>query len=201
MKIFDWANSFWEFLKKDTWSSWLVSFFLLIIIIKFIIFPSLSFITGSELPLVVVESCSMYHETDFNNWWEKNAPWYEDHGISEQNFELFTLKNGFSKGDIIFVMGRDSYNLGDVIIFNSNPESFARYPIIHRIVSLDPIGTKGDHNVEQLARENNVQHIDETDIPEDRIIGKAVFKIPALGWVKLVFFELTKTPDQRGLCK
>lgn len=201
MKVFDFGRSFWNFLKKDTWSSWLVSFFLLIVIIKFIIFPSLSFITGSDLPLVVVESCSMYHESDFDSWWENNAVWYEERGIEKNEFEDFTLKNGFNKGDIIFVWGRDSYEFGDVIIFNSNPESFARYPIIHRIISLDPIGTKGDHNVQQLERDNNVQHIDETNIPDERIIGKAIFRIPALGWVKLIFFELTKTPEQRGLCK
>ena len=47
---------FWKFLKADTWQSWLISMILLVIIIKFIFFPLLSLITGSSLPLVVVDS-------------------------------------------------------------------------------------------------------------------------------------------------
>ena len=83
MKIFDWWKKFWKFLKKDTWQSWVVSLILAFIIIKFIFFPGLSFVMGTSLPLVVVESCSMYHEADFEKWWESNSAWYERNGITK----------------------------------------------------------------------------------------------------------------------
>ena len=77
MKPINQIGKFWAFLKKDTWQSWLVSLILIIIIIKFIFFPGLSFLTSSPLPLVVVESCSMYHESSFDSWWNSNAAYYE----------------------------------------------------------------------------------------------------------------------------
>lgn len=194
-------KKFWEFLKKDTWQSWIVSLVLMIIFIKFVFFPGLSLITGSELPLVVVESCSMYHETGFDDWWEKNAEWYESNGIDKEEFSSFVMKNGFSKGDIIFVWGRSKIEIGDVIIFKPNPEAQAKYPIIHRVVSLEPIATKGDHNQRQLEEGNNGQRIDETNIPRENIVGKSVFRVPFIGWLKLVFFELGKPAEQRGLCR
>ena len=180
---------FWEFLKKDTWQSWLVSIILVVIIIKFIFFPVLSLITGTPLPLVVVESCSMYHESTFEDWWSKNSDWYETRGVMKQDFQQFPMKNGLNKGDIIFVWGYSNYTVGDIIIFNAN----TRYPLIHRIVSLDSLSTKGDHNSDQIRAL-------ETNISKDAVVGKAIVKIPLLGWIKLIFFEFSKDPSQRGIC-
>jgi len=195
------AKKFWKFLKQDSWQSWIVSLLLMIIFIKFIFFPGLSFLTGSKLPLVVVESCSMYHEAKFDDWWEKNAEWYKSNGIDKEDFSSFVMKNGFSKGDVIFIWGRSKINLGDVIIFNPNEEAQAKYPIIHRVVGLEPIETKGDHNQRQLKLENNEQNIDETNISKEQVVGKAIFRIPLIGWLKLVFFEFGKDHNQRGLCQ
>jgi hypothetical protein len=61
-------KAFWEYLKKDTWDSWLVSMILLVLIIKFVFFPVLGLITHTSLPIVIVESCSMYHESSFDDW-------------------------------------------------------------------------------------------------------------------------------------
>ncbi len=180
----------WNFLKADTWQSWLVSIILIIVIIKFIFFPLLSLATGTSLPLVVVESCSMYHESNFNSWWSQNGAWYEQHNITEAEFEKFTLMNGLNKGDIVFVSGKGNYKIGDIIIFSS---SQAQYPIIHRVVSLSPLETKGDHNSGQLIGI-------EDNINPNLVIGKAVGKIPALGWIKLIFFEPFKSPQDRGFC-
>ena len=118
-KIFSPLQKFWHFLKQDTWLSWFVSLVLIIVFIKFIFFPVLSLITGASLPLVVVESCSMYHESSFDPWWESNAKWYQSQGISKSDFESFPFKNGLNKGDIIFVWCRSSPDLGDIIIFNA----------------------------------------------------------------------------------
>lgn len=183
-------RKFWKFLNEDTWQSWLVSLILIILIIKLIFFPTLSFITQTPLPLVVVESCSMYHESNFEGWWEKNQEWYENEGITKEQFEKFSFKSGLNKGDIIFVWGRGNYNLGNIIIFNT-PEH--NRPIIHRIISLNPTETKGDHNPSQASFETNV--------PQENIVGKSLFKIPLVGWVKLIFFEPFQPENNKGFCK
>jgi len=192
MTFTQYIKKFWNFLKEDTWQSWLVSLILIIIFIKFILFPTLSLITATPLPLVVVESCSMYHDSPFDEWWDKNSAWYESKDIVKTDFEKFPFKNGLNKGDIIFVWGRADYNLGNIIIFNAN----TRHPIIHRLVTLDPLSTKGDNgktNIDQSSFEKN--------IPKQAVLGKSVFKIPAIGWLKLIFFEPSQNPDKRGFCK
>jgi signal peptidase I len=188
-KVKEATKKFWEYLKKDTWDSWLVSIILVFIAIKFIFFPLLSLATGTSLPLVVVESCSMYHESSFDNWWSSNSLLYEQFNINKSTFESYPLKNGFNKGDIIFVWGYSGYKRGDIIIFSAP----TKYPIIHRVMSESPLETKGDHNLGQLDIEHN--------IPKDTVIGKAVVRIPALGWLKLIFFEPFKPAEQRGFCK
>jgi signal peptidase I len=189
-------SKFWNFLKEDSWQSWIVSLILIIVIIKFIFFPTLSFITGTSLPLVVVESCSMYHESDFETWWSQNAVWYTSRNITKEQFQSFTMKNGFNKGDILLVRGAKQPQIGDIIIFTAA----TAHPVIHRIVNLDPIGTKGDHNSGQLRKE--IQGIDETNISQDQIIGKASIKVvPLLGWIKLIWFEPSRPASERGFCK
>lgn len=185
----NYLKDFWNFLKKDTWQSWLVSLALAFIVIKFAFFPALGWVTGTHLPLVVVESCSMYHESGFDEWWTQNGQWYSGKDIDREDFESYSFKDGISKGDIIFVWGRSEVKKGDVIIFNSE----YRYPLIHRVVSLEPLSTKGDHNPGQLPAEQ--------DISSDAIVGRAVGRIPGLGWIKLVFFEAFKDPEQRGFCR
>lgn len=197
MGIKESIKKFWHFLKQDTWASWLVSLILLAIFIRLIFFPLLSFATGTPLPLVIVESCSMYHESNYNTWWESNHDWYEARGINKSTFDEFPLKNGLNKGDILFIWGRGGYKLGDIIIFAST----SRNPIIHRLVSLDPLATKGDHNAGQLTPANNPFRIDETNIKSTQVVGKAGFKIiPYVGWVKLIWFEPFKDASERGFC-
>ena len=187
MKFKDTLKKFWAFLKKDSLASWIVSLILLFILIKFIIFPLLSLTTGSSLPLVVVESCSMYHNSNFDDWWYQNSAWYLSRNITKSEFEVFALKNGLNKGDIVIVLGEKQPKIGDIIIYNAGTQ----YPLIHRIVTLSPLGTKGDNNIEQLDLEHNIN---------GPIIGRAVARIPLLGWVKLIFLEPFKSASQRGLC-
>jgi len=198
MQIKEYIKKFWAFLKEDTWQSWIVSLILIVIFIKVILFPMLSLLTGTPLPLVIVESCSMYHSTNFDDWWNKNGAWYESNGIEKSEFEKFPLKNGLNKGDILIVIGKTNVGLGDIIIF----EAGSKFPLIHRVVSLEPIGTKGDNNIDQLRRTNNLADLDETSIQKSQIIGEAKFKIlPLLGWIKLIWFEPFKSSKERGFCK
>ncbi len=188
-KFFHNLKRFWVFLKKDTWQSWLVSLVLAFVFIKFVFFPFLSWVFATSLPLVVVESCSMYHQDNFDSWWSRNSAWYESHAIDREDFENFKLKNGLNKGDIVLVSGRGEYRKGDILIFNSQ----YRYPLIHRLVRVEPYDTKGDNNFAQLPGE--------TDIESEQFVGKAVGRVPGLGWIKLIFFEGSKPKEQRGFCK
>ena len=191
--ILDNLKKFWNFIWNGTsiWS-WLTFLIVIFIVIKFIFFPAVSFIMSSSLPIVIVESCSMYHEGDLNSWWNANRAWYLDNNITYEQFEKFSLKNGFSKGDIIFVRGakKQDLEIGDTIIFNTG--NTAR-PLIHRIVDLEPLATRGDNN--------NGQFPFEKDIKENQIIGKATFvRIPLIGWFKLIFYEPFRPANERGFC-
>lgn len=86
----------------------------------------------------------------------------------------------YYKGDMIIVQGEENVKVGDVIVFDVSDRT---YPIIHRIYSIEnnQIRTKGDNN----------QYVDPWITTQEKIHGKAVLKIPVLGWVKIVFTEVT----------
>ena len=210
------TKQFWNWVwHSDSILSWLVALIFIFIFVKFIFFPTLSLIMGTSLPLAGVESSSMDHQIvgndygiltlcdktyskkdkthiNFDKYWENCGKWYEDRDISKEKFSKFSLKNGFSKGDIIIIWGRFEPKLGDIIVFKPNQESAAPRPIIHRIIKIENkiIQTKGDHNPEQLKAINNNYKTDETNIKENQIIGKAIFKIPYLGWFKIIVSDI-----------
>lgn len=188
----------WRFLwKEDSLLSWLVSLALAFIIVKFIFFPLLSLVFSTSMPLVVVESSSMHHpgsfignviglEDNFEIWWQEKREWYESRDITEQEAESWPLRTGLEIGDIVLVTGHGKPEIGDIIIFNANQA----HPIIHRIIKIEDISgqtyysTKGDNNSGQL--------ISEKQISEDIIIGKAVVRVPKLGWIKLAFVKILR---------
>jgi len=194
-------GKFWNWLwNSDSIFSYLVFLILVFIIVKFILLPGLGLIFGSSLPLAIVESSSMEHYAldldtngysicgkyledyqflDSEEYWQTCGQWYEDNtNITEAEFQTFKFKDGFRKGDLMIIMGRDSIEVGDVIIFDTGRS----YPIIHRVVSTNPIQTKGDHNGAQLDEEKGIN--------KNQIIGVAVGRIPYIGWIKLFFVEL-----------
>jgi len=210
-KIKETIKKSWRWIwDSDSVLSWIVALIIIFIIVKFIFFPTLSLITGTSLPLAGVESSSMDHQIvrddferltlcgtpysknekhsiNFDEYWKTCGEWYESRNITKDIFSKFTLSNGFRKGDIIIVWGRFVPKLGDIIIFKANPDSSAPRPIIHRIIQIENniIQTKGDHNSDQLISTNNIYNTDETNIKKDQLIGKAIFKIPYLGYVKI----------------
>lgn len=183
----------WYFIWEDNslWS-WIVNVILAFILIKFIVYPGLGFLLTTSHPVVAVVSESMEHNMKFDAWWEINNDWYIENGISLVDFETFSLKNGFDKGDIMVLVGRDvkDINIGDVIVFRSNRND----PIIHRVVKKlqdnDEIyfQTKGDNNKDSIK--NSL--LDETNLREDVILGKAVFRVPLLGYIKIWFVDILK---------
>lgn len=170
----------WHFLweSNSVWS-YLAVFIIAFIAIKFMFFPILNLIFSTSLPLVIVESNSMLHTAEFDSYWESHGAWYEENGISKSDFQAYSFNNGINKGDIIVVQGKNSYEKGDVIIFKVPIQST---PIIHRIVSSGSYySTKGDNNQYQLAMEKTIN--------PNQVLGKAIGKIPYLGWIKLFVFN------------
>jgi hypothetical protein len=189
-------KKFWNFLREDSIYSLFAVLLIAVILIKFIFFPLLSFLTGSPLPLVIVESCSMYHsERGFEKIFEQKEI-YEKNDIRLEDASKWEFQDGLNKGDVIFVVGAKNVNVGDIIIFNANSEY--PYPIIHRVISKshDSDGiyysTFGDNNLAQIPGESKIY--------QDQVIGKALFRVPRIGWIKLIFFEPFRQPEYRGFC-
>lgn len=137
----------------------------------------LIFVTGTPMPIVSVVSNSMYHSADFDQWWASNSKFYEQAGISKEEFSTYTAKNGFYMGDIVFSVGGEP-EVGDIVIYNS-PRS---YTIIHRVIEVRDEGyvVKGDNNGVP----------DPLVVRKDQIVGKALFSAPLLGWPRLLLYAI-----------
>jgi len=184
----------WYFIWEDNsiWS-WIVNILLAFVLIKFIVYPGMGFLLSTSHPVVAVVSGSMEHNNlGFDEWWEENNDWYIKNGVNKEYFEKFSLKNGFNKGDIMLLVGRDAekINVGDTIVFRGNKKD----PIIHRVVGKTQrddmiyFHTKGDNNKDSIQNSG----LDETKLSEDLVIGKAVFRVPLLGYIKIWFVEMLK---------
>lgn len=195
----------WHFIWDDDsiWS-WLVNIVLAFVLIKYIVYPGLGFLLGTDFPIVAVVSSSMHHNDNFDAWWEKAKEWYETNGVTKDTFRQFPMKNGFNKGDIMILTGIDSESIGigEIIVFQSGKPD----PIIHRVVKKEGNGkmyyqTKGDNYMTNPAP-IQANGIDETHIPHDEGIvkGKAVFRIPYLGYVKILALRAVCFVDGFGFC-
>lgn len=180
----------WHFIwEDDSLASWLVNIVLAFVLVKFVIYPGLGLMFGTNYPVVAVVSGSMTHEgQDFNTWWEENKKWYTDQGFTKEDFQNFPFYNGFDQGDIMVLFGSKPENIktGNVIVYEAHPDY---PPIIHRVVSEEQedtttyFQTKGDHN----------SIPDKEKISEEKFLGRAVVRIPYLGWVKIGFTKLIET--------
>lgn len=211
-------KKFWYLLWQDnSLKGWIFSLIFLFVFIKFIFFPVLSLVTGTSLPLAIVESCSMYHQgnifSDFDSWFNKHEGKYGEINITKEEFQNFILRKGFDKGDILFMIraNPEKLKVGDIILFNSGN---SRTPVIHRIIKIErkvdgqgnlgvlTFTTMGDNNNQILIPSNNPGGVDERTIKQEQLVGKAVFRIvPWLGWAKLIFFDGSKPGSERGFCK
>jgi hypothetical protein len=192
----------WWFLWEDNsvWS-WIANILVAFVLIKFVIYPGLGLLLGTGYPIVAVVSSSMEHDSGFDDWWQNGrgsdaycasrAPatqHYAHYGISKEDFATYPFVNGFDKGDIMILRGPTELAIGDVLTFWADGRN---EPIIHRIVRVreQPDGskiymTKGDNNCGSANFEQGIQ--------ANQMVGKAAFRIPFLGWVKIGFVELLK---------
>lgn len=83
------------------------------------------------------------------------------------------------KGDLVVVRGGEEIKTGDIVIYDAPTY---KYPIIHRVINISDEGvtTKGDHNAAA----------DPWTTRLSKIHGKAILRIPYLGWVKVGAYEL-----------
>lgn len=182
-------SKLWHFIwEEDSIASWIVNIVLAFILVKFVIYPGLGLMLGTSHPVVAVVSGSMTHEgLSFNEWWEQNKNWYSEEGFNKKQFQNSPFHNGFNEGDIMVLFGTKPENIktGQIIVYQSRPDY---PPIIHRVISKEKddnkifFRTKGDHN--SVA--------DKERISEERLIGKAMLRIPYLGWVKIIFTNTIK---------
>ncbi len=197
---------------EDSVLSWIANIVVAFIFIKFIFYPLLALLFATQLPVVAVVSCSMEHKftncgenrlmdnlcgvpgkgsVNYDTFWQFCGDFYEERNITKGQFTTFPLASGFNKGDIIFLKGVpvDKLKVGDTIVFSADERS---YPIIHRIVKITYTGneyniqTKGDHNKAQISD----GALNELEIKENQILGKAMLKVPFLGYVKIWFTNL-----------
>lgn len=179
-------------LYDDSYASLAVFVVVSFILIKYVAFPIVGFLTGTSLPIVAVISDSMQHGED---WWEddlaicESGPcsqndYYEARNISRDRFEAFRFDDGFSKGSVLLIYGEDEYEVGDVVVYR-RPNGI---PVIHRVIQRNADGTyvvKGDNNARPLDQSKLNYRFSEYRLPESRIEGSAYARIPYVGYVKL----------------
>lgn len=179
----------WHFIwEEDSLLSWIVNVILAFILIKFIVYPGLGLLLGTSHPVVAVVSGSMEHDGSFEQWWQSQEGFYKEVNITKEKFLGFNFRNGFNTGDIMVLKGvkAEDIRAGDIIVYMTNKPD----PIIHRVVKIKRengeyyFQTKGDHNTGSNE--------DEKKIGKESIIGKAIFRVPLLGWIKIGFVELLR---------
>jgi signal peptidase I len=191
----------WYFIwHEDSAESWIINIILAFIIIKYMVYPGLGFLLATSHPIVAVVSGSMHHGVNFDDYWQVGGSWYEQRGISKGEFREFPMHNGFDRGDIMILHGIDVEDAeeGDILVFIAHRTRPRPDPIIHRIVAKGKEGdaytlqSKGDNyrtNSDSINSCDITGCLDETDIRDGQIIGKAFIRVPYLGYVKIFAVE------------
>ena len=169
-------------IKKETVDD--IKYIALGILLAILINKALGVFLGTDLPVVAVVSESMTHDSTTE---ERHYGFLEDNfNYSRATVDSWPLKGGFRMGDVLVVKGvqEDEIEVGYVIVYNRKPfgaappDSF-KVPIVHRVVQVEGgMLTKGDHN----------PGVDPWGI--SKIRGKAVLRIPLLGWPKVVLHSI-----------
>lgn len=190
MKRFDWRKV-WHFIwHDDSFLSWVVNIIIAFVLIKYIIYPGLGFVLGTPFPVVAVVSNSMEHTASFYDWWNVHEDFYLKNNITDIDFRSYKFTNGFNKGDIIFLIGTDpdKIKVGDVIVYHAKKP----FPIIHRVIAIRDTGgelyfeTKGDNNDKQIVSLD----LDERNVSSNDYVGRAAFRVPWLGYIKIWFVDI-----------
>lgn len=99
-----------------------------------------------------------------------------------------SMEPNYYKGDMLVIAGTGRYTVGDVVVYDTPNQPL---PVIHRIITENPDGTfvtKGDNNL----MDDIAGNIAPGPISADKIHGKALVKLPLLGWVKVLFMRYVR---------
>ena len=153
-------------------------FFLIAFFVMRILFPE---IIGIDFTAVV--SPSMEHRNIEHIKISHYQFLKEKYNYSKEFIDSWPFKNGFSVGDVLFVIKTKEVNVGDVVLY----KSCGNIPISHRVVNKgnDYYSIKGDNNINFL-----ISCVNEEKIEKERIIGKVYFVLPKIGYLRVLIFYI-----------
>jgi signal peptidase I len=217
----DWKKTWkkiWHFLwHEDSILSWITSIVIAFILIKFIVYPGLGVVLGTNLPVVAVISESMDHSmtlrcTNINSITKECIKYnYEICGNnfdkkSSINFDRYWELCGewydnrsITKEEFQTYAFKNGFKKGDIIILKGVDydkleigkvivfNAKYNYPVIHRVIDVN--------DFVQTKGDHNPRQIEDSKLNEryitkDQLLGQAWFKIPYLGYVKIFAVDL-----------
>ena len=100
-----------------------------------------------------------------------------------------SMEPNINKGDLLFIQGVDPEDIqvGDVIVYDAHglwvgaPED----PIVHRVIDID----EDDDKLYFITKGDANDLKDKEPVPENRVLGKVVGRIPYVGWVKIILTD------------
>lgn len=195
---------------EDSFASFIVNIILAFLIVKFLVYPGIGLIVGTNYPVVAVVSGSMEHTSSssclerdsYNNCIKVSKTDFNMCGVKVNEKKTFSLEdylnycgnwyeeNFIPKQTFFNFPIKNGFNKGDIIaLYGTNNINIGDiivfkgtmpYPIIHRVVKINEDGTF------QTKGDNNfASREDEKYINKNNIYGKAYLKIPWFGWVKI----------------
>lgn len=154
------AKSVWEKYTEGPFGT--IIYIFLGFLIAYLLNVGLGFALGTDTPVVAVFSESMVPT------------------LQKGDMIIVQGTTGGITGMIIGTDKEEELEEGDIIIFDV--PSY-KYPLIHRILDIDEedkkITTKGDNNM----------YNDPWKTGKEDVHGKAILRIPYLGWVKVAAFQ------------
>ncbi|MCW1296890.1 MAG: signal peptidase I [Candidatus Parvarchaeota archaeon] len=169
---------------EESIASYVAFIVLSFLFLKFIFYPIFLYVFNLT-DVVAVLSGSMRHEKGIveNNFYN----WLKINNFSKEEIANWPFPNGLNIGDAVFVkkVNEDEIKVGDVIVYK-NPISGE--PIIHRVIKIEKrdseiyLTTKGDANPISMSFEYNVSF--------SRIVGKASFRIPYIGYPRTIVYYI-----------
>lgn len=137
---------------------------------------------NTDYPVVAVVSSSMEHDSPEATFYQ----FMQDKGFGRDELRELPFPDGMRKGDLAVTRGVpfDKLKVGDVIVYVIP----GKEPIIHRIVEITEEGliTKGDNNGAPDQAAGGIAPV----IKPEHVRGKAVFRAPLLGYVKLTYMQI-----------
>lgn len=161
-------NFYW---KEESILSYVFFVVITYLALKFLLLPGFLLITNLS-DIVAIMSSSMEHSGMEDLYYDT---YFMNLNYSINDINNFAYSNGLNIGDVILVRQTNNYTVGDIIVFYG--EGF-NDKIIHRIVSTDPLTTKGDNNIDSYSFDQNITHV----------VGEVVLRIPFLGYPRWLMY-------------